>query len=93
MKTIKTQIAVKLMTKFLEYNIDVNAKQKYNCNSMAFHLACLDGNTEIVRIMINMADTTNLDLEAKCLRTTGLQFAMSRDYHEIVDIIISRKDQ
>ena len=86
-KAIKNQVAEKLITKLFEYNIDINAKQKYNCNSTALHLACLDGNTEVVRIMIDMADATNLDFNAKCLRTTGLQFAMLKNHHEIIDII------
>ena len=42
-KTVKDKIAETLITKFLEYDIDISTKQKYNCDSTAFHLAFLDG--------------------------------------------------
>ena len=80
-------MVTKLMTRLLEYNIDINAKQKYNCKSTALHLACMDGNTEIVRIMMGVADANNLDFNATCLRWTGLQIATFKKHQEIVDII------
>ena len=75
------------MTKLPEYNIDINAKQKYNCKSTALHLACMDGNVKVIRIMMSIADTTNLDFSATCLKWTGLQIAMIHKHQEIVDII------
>ena len=86
-KTIKNQVVTKIMMKLPEYNIDINAKQKYNCKSTALHLACMDGNAEVVRIMMGVADATNLDFNATCLRWTGLQIAMIKKHQEIVDII------
>ena len=90
-KIIKNQMAAKLMGKLQEYDIDINAKQKFNCNSTPLHLACIDGNTEIVRIMMDIADNANLDFNAKCLRWTGLQIAMLKNYQEIVDIINAKQ--
>ena len=89
-KQIKDKISEKLITKFREYDIDVNAEQKYNCKSTALHLACLDGNTDTVRMLINTANDTNLDLEAKCLNSTALELAILKDKYEIIDIITSR---
>ena len=84
---IKDQMVTKILMKLPEYDIDINAKQKYNCKSTALHLACMDGNTEVVRIMMSVADTTNLDFNATCLKWTGLQIAMIKKHQEIVDII------
>ena len=86
-KLIKDQMVTKIMMKLPEYNIDINAKQKYNCKSTALHLACMDGNVKVVRIMMSIADTTNLDFSATCLKWTGLQIAMIHKHQEIVDII------
>ena len=80
-------MVTKIMMKLPEYNIDINAKQKYNCKSTALHLACMDGNVKVIRIMMSIADTTNLDFSATCLKWTGLQIAMIHKHQEIVDII------
>ena len=86
-KIIKDRVVTKILMKLPEYDIDINAIQKYNCKSTALHLACMDGNTEVVRIMMSVADTTNLDFNATCLKWTGLQIAMIKKHQEIVDII------
>ena len=86
-KLIKDQMIIKIMMKLQEYDIDINAKQKYNCKSTALHLACMDGNVRVIRIMMSIADTTNLDFSATCLKWTGLQIAMIHRHQEIVNII------
>ena len=89
-KTVKIQVAKKLLSKFLELDIDVNAKQHYAGNATALHLACLDRNSEIVQTMIDMADATKLDLAALCFRSTALEFVTVRGFQEIIDIFKSR---
>ena len=76
--------------KFLELDIDVNAKQHYAGNATALHLACLDRNSEIVQTMIDMADATKLDFAALCFRSTALEFVTVRGFQEIIDIFNSR---
>ena len=71
-------------------NIDINAKQKYNCKSTALHLACMDGNVEVVKIMMGVAEANDLDFNATCLKWTGLQIAMIKKHKEIVDIISAK---
>ena len=61
-----------------------------NVGATAFHLACLDGNIEIVQIMIEMAEAINLDLEAKCFGVTGFEVALLKGHHEIIDVIKSK---
>ena len=61
-----------------------------NVGATAFHLACLDGNIEIVQIMIEMAEAINLDLEAKCLGLTVFEVAIIKGHHEIIDVIKSK---
>ena len=90
-KSVKNKIAEILIVKSVEYGIDINAKQiEFDCGATAFHLACLDGNIEIVQIMIEMAEAINLDLEAKCLGLTGFEYALLKGHHEIIDVIKSK---
>ena len=89
-KMVKDQVVTKIMTKLPEFNIDINAKQKYNCKSTALHLACMDGNVEVVKIMMGVAEANDLDFNATCLKWTGLQIAMIKKHQEIVDIISAK---
>ena len=89
-KNRKKKIAEILLEKSVEYGIDINAKQRFDCGATAFHLACLDGNLVIVQIMIEMAESINLDLTAKCLGRTGFEFALIMGHHEIIHEIKSK---
>ena len=57
------KIAMVLMQKSTELEIDLNAKDIHELT--AFHWACVNSETSIVEMMIENAKIYNLDLEAK----------------------------
>ena len=58
----------------IELNIDLNSKDQSGMTG--FHLACVNGKTSIVEMIIDNADSSNIDLKAKTwARKTAFQIA------------------
>ena len=68
------------------YNINLNAKGQLG--STAFHDACLLGNKATVEVMINNAQSSTIDLQARDDHgKSGFQIAKARKKRGIVELL------
>ena len=72
-----------------EFNIDLNAKD--NDGWTAFHWACFNGHTSIIKIMISKSESLKLNLTARANNGKTV-FQLAQDYgkSKVVNLIKSK---
>ena len=79
-----------IMERSIELNIDLNAKlTKLSDGETPFHLACINGPSKLVEILIQNSKKFNIDINSKTYRgQTGFHYACANGNYTIVEKMI-----